>query len=93
MEPAVPKFRWGQRVQAAVDLFNDGSFPEQPAEALLARSGELGEIVQVGTHVETNTPVYLVEFAARRVIGCLQGEIAALGPAPLRDAPNHSEPT
>lgn len=81
IEPVTPKFQWGQRVQAAVDLFNDGSFPEQLADALLARIGDGGEIVQVGTHVESNTPIYLVEFAANRVVGCLEHEIAPLQPA------------
>jgi nitrogen fixation protein NifZ len=78
MEPAQPKFQWGQRVRAFVDLFNDGSFPEQPDGALLAKSGDAGEIVQVGMHVETNQPVYLVEFAPNRVVGCLEDEIAPL---------------
>lgn len=78
IEPVTPKYQWGQRVRAAIDLLNDGSFPEQPVDALLAQSGEEGEIVQVGTHVESNTPVYLVEFGPRRVVGCLEGEIAPL---------------
>ncbi len=56
IEPPAPKFQWGQRVQAAVDLFNDGSCPDEPPESLLVRTGDAGEIVQVGTHVETNTP-------------------------------------
>jgi nitrogen fixation protein NifZ len=78
IEPRQPKYQWGQPVRASIDLYNDGSFPDQPADALLARSGEEGEIVQVGTHTETNTPVYLVEFASRHVIGCLEEEIAPL---------------
>jgi len=78
IEPATPKYQWGQRVRACIDLLNDGSFPEQPVDALLAQSGEEGEIVQVGTHVESNTPVYLVEFGPRRVVGCLEDEIAPL---------------
>ncbi len=78
IEPAVPKFRWGQRVRASLDLYNDGSFPDWPAQALLVRSGDPGEIVQVGTSVDANTPVYLVEFAENRVVGCLEGEIALL---------------
>jgi nitrogen fixation protein NifZ len=78
IEPAAPKFQWGQRVQALLDLYNDGSFPECPAEALLVRVGDNGEIVQVGTHTESNTPVYLVEFAPNRVVGCLEQEIASL---------------
>lgn len=73
--PEEPKFQWGQRVSAAGDLFNDGSFPDHPAEALLVKAGESGEIVQVGTHAETGTHIYLVEFRERLVVGCLEGEI------------------
>jgi len=70
-----PKFQWGQPVVAVIDLVNDGSYPEMPADALLAASGSKGEIVQTGMHQESNTPVYLVEFAGGRVIGCLEDEI------------------
>jgi nitrogen fixation protein NifZ len=76
MEPAVPKFQWGQRVAALVDLYNDGSFPDSPADALLVPMGDDGEIVRVGTHEESNTPVYLIEFGPNRVVGCLEEEIA-----------------
>ncbi len=73
--PEEPKFQWGQRVSAAGDLFNDGSFPDRPAEALLVKAGDSGEIVQVGIHVETGTHIYLVEFTERLIVGCLEGEI------------------
>lgn len=78
IEPTVPKYQWGQRVKANIDLFNDGSYPDAPPKALLAQSGEAGEIVQVGTHTETNTVIYLVEFAEDRVVGCLEEEIIPL---------------
>jgi nitrogen fixation protein NifZ len=78
MEPLPPKYQWGQRVRAAIDLVNDGSFPDQPEDAVLAKTGDGGEIVQVGTHVETGRPVYLVEFGPQRVVGCLEDEIAPL---------------
>jgi nitrogen fixation protein NifZ len=73
--PEPPKFQWGQRVSAAGDLFNDGSFPGQPADAALVKAGDAGEIVQVGTHVESGTHIYLVEFRERLVVGCLEGEL------------------
>ena len=76
IEPRMPKFEWGQRVRASVDLYNDGSFPNVAEGALLVHGGDRGEIVNVGTHVESNTPVYLVEFPENRVIGCLEEEIA-----------------
>jgi len=75
IEPKAPKFQWGQRVSALSDLYNDGSFPEQPVEALLVKAGGTGEIVQVGTHTETNMHIYLVEFGERLVVGCLEDEI------------------
>lgn len=81
IEPTIPKFQWGQRVKANIDLYNDGSYPDVPPEGLLARSGESGEIVQVGTHTETNTIIYLVEFGENRVVGCLEEEIIPLADA------------
>jgi nitrogen fixation protein NifZ len=73
--PEPPKFQSGQHVSAAADLFNDGSFPDWPADALLVQAGDSGEIVQAGTHVETGTHIYLVEFKERLVVGCLEGEL------------------
>ena len=70
-----PRFDWGQRVQAATDLFNDGSYPEEPSNALLVRAGEPGEIVQVGKHVDSGAIVYMVEFATDRLVGCFEPEL------------------
>jgi len=78
IEARTPKYQWGQRVRACVELYNDGSHPEYPAQALLARMGDAGEIVQIGMHVESNIPVYLVEFGGAHVVGCLEEEIAPL---------------
>lgn len=78
IEPRAPKFSTGQRVRADVDLYNDGSYPDRPLEDLLVGAGDAGEIVQVGMHVDTNTPVYMVEFNSRDVVGCLEEEIAAV---------------
>lgn len=74
-----PKFQWGQPVKAAVDLYNDGSYPDHPADALLVKTGDLGEVVKIGTYTDdttnTHTPLYLVEFDNRLVVGCLEQEI------------------
>jgi len=78
IEPRLPRYQWGQRVKAQVNLHNDGSFPDAPLEALLVNLGDVGEIVQVGTHTEANLPVYLVEFGERLVVGCLEEEIIPL---------------
>jgi nitrogen fixation protein NifZ len=78
MEPRLPKYQWGQRVKTLIDLHNDGSFPNAKPEALLVSNGGAGEIVQVGAHTESNTPIYLVEFGEGLVVGCLEEEIAPL---------------
>lgn len=75
IEPRLPKYQWGQRVKALIDLRNDGTFPNASEDALLVGIGDTGEIVQVGTHTEANIPIYLVEFSERLVIGCLEEEI------------------
>lgn len=73
--PRAARYQWGQPVSAAVDLVNDGSYPEAAADALLVPAGARGEIVNVGHHVDSDTPVYLVEFAGGRVVGCLEHEL------------------
>ncbi|MGO9006031.1 MAG: nitrogen fixation protein NifZ [Beijerinckiaceae bacterium] len=78
IESTSPKYQWGQRIRTVQDLFNDGSYPDRPADALLAPEGTVGEIVQVGLYEESNTPVYLVEFAPKCVVGCVESEIAPL---------------
>jgi len=75
IEPRLPKYQWGQPVKAAIDLHNDGSFPDAPPKALLVTVGDPGEIVQVGTHTDSNIPIYLVEFGERLVVGCFEEEI------------------
>ena len=76
IDARIPKYQWGQRVRALSDLHNDGSYPDRPSDALLVHEGDSGEIVQVGEHVETGTPVYMVEFGGANVVGCLEEEIA-----------------
>ncbi|WP_374544586.1 nitrogen fixation protein NifZ [Rhodoblastus sp.] len=75
IDPRLPKYQWGQRVRCLIDLVNDGSYPNAAEDAVLAAAGAVGEIVQVGSHVDSNTPVYIVEFEEKYVIGCLEEEI------------------
>lgn len=76
VDQRVAKYEWGQGVRASLDLYNDGSYPNAPAGTLLAASGDSGEIVNVGMHVESNTPIYLVEFPNGHVVGCLEEELS-----------------
>lgn len=72
-----PRYTTGQRVICQTDLHNDGTHPERGADALLAAAGTVGEVVNVGHHQESNTPVYLVEFPGLMLVGCLEEEIEA----------------
>ena len=45
LEPREPKYQWGQRVTAAIDLFNDGSHPEVPESELIVAAGTPGFLV------------------------------------------------
>jgi nitrogen fixation protein NifZ len=74
-----PAYVWGQRVIALDDLVNDGSYPERPADDLLAARGSVGEVVNIGHASDLNEPVYLVQFEGC-VVGCLEIELV---PAPL----------
>jgi len=78
MDIRLPKYHEGQQVRAEDDLVNDGSYPEVPQDALLVKSGALGEVVQVGMHADSNTPVYMVEFSRQMVVGCLEEEITPI---------------
>jgi len=71
-----PKFQWGQAVRAIGDLVNDGTYPGRVEGETLVKAGTRGEIVQVGTHMDFGSVVYLVEFAPNLVVGCLETELA-----------------
>lgn len=77
-EPRQPIYQWGQKVSCTEDIFNDGSHPERPDDDLLAPAGTAGEVVNIGHHTESNTPIYLVEFPGGLVVGCFEEELAAL---------------
>ena len=83
MDLRPPRFDWGLRVLAGDDIFNDGTYPGEAEGALLVTKDSPGEIVRVGHHEESNTPLYLVEFANGMVVGCLEEEILPVeGPKP-----------
>jgi nitrogen fixation protein NifZ len=75
--PREPVFQWGQRVRCNLDLLNDGSHPGFAQDGVIVTAQTEGEIVNVGHHAESNTPVYLVEFEGARVVGCLEEELVA----------------
>ncbi|WP_448205750.1 nitrogen fixation protein NifZ [Azospirillum sp. sgz302134] len=73
--PREPLYDWGLHVVVVEDLFNDGSHPNAGDGALLVPKGTPGIIVRIGHAEGTQIPVYLVEFPAGVVVGCLEEEI------------------
>ncbi len=76
--PREARYTWGQAVACTVDIRNDGTYPDLAEDALLAPQGTPGEVVNVGRHVESDTPVYLVEFPDGRVVGCFEDELTPM---------------
>jgi len=74
IEPRFPKYQWGQRVRLYSIFTTMAHIQISQRAALLVKNGDAGEIVQVGSHTESNTPIYLVEFTERLVVGCLEEE-------------------
>lgn len=79
-DPDAAKFQWGQPVWALVDLYNDGTLPDAPEDALLIVAGGPGEVVQIGRHEDSGAAVYMVDFGVA-VVGCMEDELSPRPPA------------
>ena len=66
--------QYGDATVNTIDLYNDGSLPDIDEDRLLIAAGGPGEIVNVGHHEETDTPLYLVDFGLV-VLGVTEEEI------------------
>jgi nitrogen fixation protein NifZ len=72
----------GDMVLAAADIFNDGGIPDLPEDALIAKAGTRGVIVNIG-HLEENPEreLYLVRFEGADLVlgpptGCWAEELS-----------------
>ncbi|MBK1722171.1 nitrogen fixation protein NifZ [Thiocystis violacea] len=73
----------GDMVFAAKDIFNDGGIPDIAQDALIAKAGTRGVIVNIG-HLEENPDkeLYLVRFEGADLVlgpptGCWEDELKA----------------
>jgi len=73
----------GDMVFAATDIFNDGGIPDLPEDALIAKAGTRGVIVNVGHLEETpDRELYLVRFEGEDLVlgpptGCWEEELSS----------------
>lgn len=70
-----PEFEIGQKVRVRKLIRNDGTFPGQDIGATLAKKGEVGYVVSIGTFLQQYY-IYAVHFLEKGyVIGCRTKEL------------------
>ncbi|EDX85619.1 NifZ domain superfamily [Synechococcus sp. PCC 7335] len=72
---SAPIFDLGSRVKILKKIRNDGTFPGKDKGALLAKPGDIGFIVSIGTYLQ-RAYIYSVHFLeSNQVVGCLGREL------------------
>ncbi|AFL72548.1 nitrogen fixation protein NifZ [Thiocystis violascens] len=79
----------GDMVYATADIRNDGGIPDLPEDALIARAGTRGVIVNIGyLEAEPSRELFLVRFEGKDLVlgpptGCWAEELGAQPSAEL----------
>ncbi|MDW8200333.1 MAG: nitrogen fixation protein NifZ [Cyanobacteriota bacterium SKYGB_h_bin112] len=72
---APPTFEIGQKVRLRKLIRNDGTFPGKDIGATLAKKGDVGYVVSIGTFLQRSY-IYAVHFIATgHIVGCLKKEL------------------
>ncbi len=70
-----PVFEIGDRVRVLKLIRNDGTFPGKDVGAQLAKKGDIGYVVGIGTYLQ-RAYIYSVHFLETNyVVGCLSREL------------------
>lgn len=73
-----PAFEIGTKVKTRKLIRNDGTYPGQEIGATLAKKGEIGYIVSIGTFLQ-NSYIYAVHFIEKGfIVGCRKKELEAV---------------
>jgi nitrogen fixation protein NifZ len=73
-----PAFEIGSKVKTRKLIRNDGTYPGQDIGATLAKKGEIGYIVSIGTFLQ-NSYIYAVHFIEKGfIVGCRKKELEAV---------------
>ncbi|WP_008319419.1 nitrogen fixation protein NifZ [Leptolyngbya sp. PCC 6406] len=77
-----PVFDMGDRVRVRKLIRNDGTFPGKEVGAHLAKKGDIGYVIGIGTYLQRSY-VYSVHFLEPNyVVGCLSRELELTEPCP-----------
>ena len=70
-----PTFEIGQKVRVRKLIRNDGTFPGQEIGATLAKKGDVGYVVSIGTFLQSSY-IYAVHFMTTGfIVGCRKKEL------------------
>lgn len=70
-----PTFEIGQKVRSRKLIRNDGTFPGKDIGATLAKKGDVGYVVSIGTFLQTSY-IYAVHFMSTGyIVGCRKKEL------------------
>jgi nitrogen fixation protein NifZ len=73
-----PAFDIGEKVRSTKLIRNDGTFPGQEIGATLAKKGEVGYVVSIGTFLQ-NSYIYAVHFMTSGfIVGCRKKELESV---------------
>ncbi|BAY32933.1 NifZ protein [Nostoc carneum NIES-2107] len=73
-----PVFEIGSKVKTRKLIRNDGTYPGKDIGETLAKKGEIGYIVSIGTFLQTSY-IYAVHFIEKGVIvGCRKKELESV---------------
>jgi nitrogen fixation protein NifZ len=88
---APPVFDMGDRVRVRKLIRNDGTFPGQEVGAHLAKKGDIGYVIGIGTYLQRSY-IYSVHFLETNyVVGCLSRELELTEPRPPLIAPDDDD--
>lgn len=70
-----PVFEIGQKVRSRKLIRNDGTFPGKDIGATLAKKGDVGYVISIGTFLQSSY-IYAVHFMTTGyIVGCRQKEL------------------
>ncbi len=80
-----PEFDIGDQVRTRKLLKNDGTFPGQEIGTVLAKKGEVGYVVSIGTFLQSSY-IYAVHFLQSGfVVGCKKKELELIEKNPDKE--------
>ncbi|MEA5569720.1 nitrogen fixation protein NifZ [Calothrix sp. UHCC 0171] len=80
-----PEFEIGDKVRTRKLLKNDGTFPGQEIGTVLAKKGEIGYVVSIGTFLQSSY-IYAVHFLQSGfIVGCKKKELELIEKNPDKE--------